>query len=166
MRHLQAAVPAFKVLFVTLQVSACINPCQLYAKFAKHSVSAATREGALDYEALHKKLSTVKPYVDEKVLKQMIRFFAAQIPLADQQLLSQLYDSAKASPLTSTRMILRMDEGLVFNGAFAGGMPSRCEMDWLVSSTCLVFKWPRVGVCLNAPQLSTNRSLCEFCSRL
>ena len=83
--------------------------------------------GGLDYEALHRKLSLVKSYVDPKVLSQMIRFFAPQIPLADQQLLSQLYDTAQASPLTSTRASLRVDEGLVFNGAFAGGTPSRYE---------------------------------------
>ena len=81
---------------------------------------------------------------------------------ADQQLLCQLYDAAKARPLTSTRLTLRIDEGLGFNGTFAGGMPSRCKVDWLLSSTCLVFKWPRIDVCLNVPQLSMNRSLCKF----
>jgi len=38
-------------------------------------------------------LSTTKGHVDQKVLSQMIRFFAAAIPLANQQLLSELYDS-------------------------------------------------------------------------
>ena len=116
---------------------------------------------------MYRKLSEVKQSVDKKMLHQMICFFAAQIPFADQQLLCQLYDSAKASPLTSTRSTLRMDEDLGFNGTFAGGMPSRCKVDWLLSSTCLVFKWPRIDVCLNVAQLSMSRSLCkEFCSRL
>ena len=53
-------------------------------------MSAATGPGGLDYETLHRKLSLVRSYVDPKVLNQMIRFFAPQIPLADQQLLSQL----------------------------------------------------------------------------
>ena len=44
--------------------------------------------GGLDYEALHRKLSLLRSCVDPKVLDQMIRFFAPQIPLADQQLLS------------------------------------------------------------------------------
>lgn len=89
---------------------------------------AAMGPGGLDYETLHRKLSLVRSYVDPKVLNQMIRFFAPQIPLADQQLLSQLYDTAKASPLTSTRASLRVNEGLVFNGAFAGGTPSRAVL--------------------------------------
>ena len=90
------------------------------------SVSAASGPEQLTYDALYSKLSTTKGYVDKKVLSQMIRFFAAAIPLANQQLLSELYDSAKASPLSSTKTSLREDEGLVFNGAFAGGTPSRC----------------------------------------
>ncbi|DBA97249.1 TPA: hypothetical protein ACH3X1_014997 [Trebouxia sp. C0004] len=47
----------------------------------------AMGRGGLDYETLHRNLSLVRSYVDPKVLNQMIRFFAPQIPLADQQLL-------------------------------------------------------------------------------
>jgi len=90
------------------------------------SVFAASGSGQLTYDALYSKLSTTKGHVDQKVLSQMIRFFAAAIPLANQQLLSELYDSAKASPLSSTKASLREDEGLVFNGAFVGGTPCRC----------------------------------------
>lgn len=89
------------------------------------SVSAASGPGQLSYNELYSKLSLTKGHVDEKVLSQMIRFFVAAIPLASQQLLSELYDSAKASPLSSTKAILREDEGLVFNGACVGGTPSR-----------------------------------------
>ena len=58
----------------------------------------------------------------------MIRFYAAAIPCASQQLLSVLSDLAKASPLSSTkaRLSLREKEGLVFNGALVAGTPSRC----------------------------------------
>ena len=90
------------------------------------SVSAASGPQLLIYDELYKKLSTTKEHVDKRVLSQMIRFFAAAIPLADQQLLSELYDSAKARPLSSTKASLREDEGLDFNGVFAGGTPSRC----------------------------------------
>ena len=107
----------------------------------KYSVSAAMGPGGLDYETLHRKLSLVRSYVDPKVLNQMIRFFAPQIPLADQQLLSQLYDTAKASPLTTTRLSLRSDQGLVFNGAFAGGTPSRYEEFGQSSSMYLMCRW-------------------------
>ena len=90
------------------------------------SLSAASHSEQLTYDALYSKLGTTKGHVDQKVLSQMIRFFAAAIPLANQQLLSELYDSAKASPLSSTKASLRQDAGLFINGAFAGGMPSRC----------------------------------------
>ena len=62
------------------------------------------------------------------MLSQMIRFYAAAIPLASQQLLSKLSDLAKASPMSSTkaRLSLREEEGLVFNGALVAGTPSRC----------------------------------------
>ena len=90
------------------------------------SVSAASDPGQLTYDALYSKLCATKWHVDKKVVDQMIRFFAAAIPLASQQLLSELYDSAKASPLSSTKDILRKDEGLVFHGALVGGTPSRC----------------------------------------
>ena len=90
------------------------------------SVSAASVSDQLTYDALYSKLSTTKGYVDPKVISQMIQFFAAAIPLANQQLLSELYDSAKASPLSSTKASLRENEGLVCNRAFVGGTPSRC----------------------------------------
>ena len=89
------------------------------------SVSAATNAGQLTYDDLYNKLSRTKEYVDRKVLSHMILFFAAAIPLANPQLLSELYDLARASPLSSTKAILREDEGLVFDGAFMGGTPSR-----------------------------------------
>ena len=58
----------------------------------------------------------------------MIRFYAAAIPLASQQLLSKLSDLAKASPLSSTkaRLSLGEEEGLVFHGALVAGTPSKC----------------------------------------
>ena len=90
------------------------------------SVSAASGLGQLTYDSLYSKLSTTKGHVDKKVSAQMIQLFAAAIPLANQQLLSELYDSAKASPLSSMKASLREEEGLVFNGAFVGGTPSRC----------------------------------------
>lgn len=56
----------------------------------------------------------------------MAHFFAAAIPLASQQLLSELYDLAKASPFSNTKDMLRKDAGLLFNGVFVAGTPSRC----------------------------------------
>jgi hypothetical protein len=90
------------------------------------TVSAASDPGQLTHDALYSKLCTTKGHVDKKVVDQMVRFFAAAIPLASQQLLSELYDLAKASPLSNTKDILRKDEGLLFNGAFVAGTPSRC----------------------------------------
>ncbi|DBA94960.1 TPA: hypothetical protein ACH3X1_002486 [Trebouxia sp. C0004] len=123
---------------------------------------SAMGPGGLDYETLHRRLSLLRSYVDLKVLNQMIRFFAPQIPLADQQLLSQLYDTAKASPLTSTRASLRVDEGLVFNGEFAGGTPGmkRCGRS---SSMYLVCRWPCCVPDPNAPQLSMTFVLAYLC---
>lgn len=90
------------------------------------SVYAASGPGRLTYDELHSKLSQTKGHVDSKVLSYMIRFYAAEILLADQDILSDLYDSAKASPLSSTKASLREDLGLIFNGASVAGTPSRC----------------------------------------
>ncbi|KAL0023265.1 hypothetical protein WJX77_001050 [Trebouxia sp. C0004] len=84
--------------------------------------------GRLTYDELYSKLSQTKGHVDSKVLSHMIRFFAAEILLANQDILSDLYDSAKASPLSSTKASLREDEGLIFNGAFVAGTPSRAVL--------------------------------------
>ena len=54
------------------------------------SVSAAISPGQLSYNELYSKSSTTKGHVDEKVLSQMIHFFAPAMPLASQQLLSDL----------------------------------------------------------------------------
>ena len=132
----------------------CAFPHSL-SKVCKGFMSAAMGPGGLDYETLHRKLSLVRSYVDPKVLNQMIRFFAPQIPLADQQLLSQLYDTAKASPLTSTRASLRVNEGLVFNGAFAGGTPSRYGQSFSMYMVC---RWPCCVHGPNAPQSSMTFS--------
>ena len=101
-------------------------------------VSAASDVGQLSYDTLYSKLSATKGHVDEKVLSHMIRCFAAQIPLANQQLLSELYDSAKAYPMSSTKASLREDEGLVF--ACVGGTPSRCATIYSVP-THLISTW-------------------------
>jgi len=90
------------------------------------AATGLTRPGPQDSGSLRQKLASVKTYVDEKVVLQMIQFFAAQIPYADEQHLGRLYDAAKASPLTSTKAILKTNADIVFNGAFSGGMPSRC----------------------------------------
>ena len=118
----------------------------------------------------------MKQYVDEKVLNEMINLFAPQIPFAAPQLLSQLYDTAKASPQTSTKATLRMTEGLALIGTLAGALPSRCEMDcihlsgvqlqkhWCVHECTPVVIEPEslpIGVCLNVPQLSLNWSHCK-----
>ncbi|KAL0035576.1 hypothetical protein WJX77_012718 [Trebouxia sp. C0004] len=89
---------------------------------------AASGPGRLTYDELYSKLSQTKGHVDSKVLSHMIRFFAAEILLANQDILSDLYDSAKASPLSSTKASLREDEGLIFNGAFVAGTPSRAVL--------------------------------------
>ena len=116
-------------------------------------MSAARGPQGLDSETLHRQLSLLRSYVDPKVVNQMIRFFAPQILLADDQLLSQLYDTAKASPLTSTRASLRADEGLVFNGAFAGGTPSRYEEVWPIllhiPDVQVAVAWPKCARVVN-----------------
>lgn len=94
----------------------------------KHPVFAAT---GLDYEALSNKMRRLVEHVESKVLRQMINYFAPQIPLADAQLLRQYYDTAKASPLTSTKANLKTEAKLVFNGAVAGGSPSRCVNSYM-----------------------------------
>ena len=96
------------------------------------SVSAASDPGQLMHDALYSKLCTMKGHVDKKVVDQMVRFFAAATPLASQQLLSELYDLAKASPLSNTKDILRKDEGLLFNGAFVAGTHCRCATRYSV----------------------------------
>lgn len=91
-------------------------------------VSAASAPEQLTHEALSSKLRTLKGHVDNKVVDQMVQLFAAAIPLAGQELLSEYYDLAKASPLTHTKDVLRREQGLVFNGAFVAGAPSRCVL--------------------------------------
>ncbi len=98
---------------------------------------AASGPGRLTYDELYSKLSQTKGHVDSKVLSHMIRFFAAEILLANQDILSDLYDAAKASPLSSTKASLREDEGLIFNGAFVAGTPSRCATLYLVLTPVL-----------------------------
>ena len=95
------------------------------------------RSRRLTYDELYSKLSQTKGHVDSKVLSHMIRFFAAEILLANQDILSDLYDSAKACPLSSTKASLREDEGLIFNGAFVTGTPSRCARLYLVLTPML-----------------------------
>jgi len=89
---------------------------------------SALSPGPLTYDELYSKLSQTKGHVDSKVLSHMIHFFAAEILLANQDILSDLYDRAKASPLSSTKASLREDEGLIFNGAFVAGTPSRAVL--------------------------------------
>lgn len=48
-------------------------------------------------------------------MNQMILLFAAQIPLASDTLLCELYDKANISPLASTQAALKTDAGIVFN---------------------------------------------------
>lgn len=91
-------------------------------------MSAATMSG---YDALYNKLSIAKGHVDKKVLNQMITSYAAATPLASQELLSEFYDLAKASPMSSTKASLNENEGLVFkvwsdSGGVMAGTSSRC----------------------------------------
>ena len=90
------------------------------------------------------------------MLSHMIHFFAAQIPLANQDILSQLYDSAKASPLSSTKASLREHEGLVFNGAFAAGTPSTYATLYLVLTPMLHIHM----ACVRIASTSAVRMLC------
>ena len=73
------------------------------------SMYAASGPGRLTYDELYSKLSQTKGHVDSKVLSHIIGFFVADILLANQDILSDLYDSAKASPLSSTKASLRED---------------------------------------------------------
>ena len=56
----------------------------LTASAVSVSVSAASSLGPCTYDALYSNLSTTEGHVDTKVLAQMIRFFAATTPLANQ----------------------------------------------------------------------------------
>lgn len=97
-------------------------------------MSAAIMSG---YDALYNKLSITQGHVDKKVLNQMIASYAAAIPLANQELLSEFclfYDLAKASPVSSTKASLRENKGLVFevwsdSGGVMAGTSSRCAKE-------------------------------------
>lgn len=97
----------------------------------------------LTHQSLYSKLSLTEGHVDDKVLDQMIQLYGAAIPLASGQLLSKLYNLAKASPLSSTQANLREDEGLVFKGANLGGTSSRCVVTCaaFMTRTCLTPIW-------------------------
>ncbi|DBB05369.1 TPA: hypothetical protein ACH3X3_010586 [Trebouxia sp. C0006] len=111
-----------KVLQITTAGSEA-NPLHI-----RGALLAASAPEQLTHEALSSKLRTLKGHVDNKVVDQMVQLFAAAIPLAGQELLSEYYDLAKASPLTHTKDVLRREQGLVFNGAFVAGAPSRAVL--------------------------------------
>lgn len=128
-------------------------------------MSAASDSGQLTFDALYSKLNTTKGHVDIKVLSQMIRFFAPAIPLANQQLLSELNDSERFSPLSSTKASLREDEGLVFNGAVVGGTPSRRATVYSVLAHMLAI---HMGLrsCARFVSASTLHAVATFCACL
>lgn len=59
--------------------------------------------------------------VCDKVVQYMVRFFAPQIRFADDERLCQLYAMAKASPMTSTKAVLKVTANIVFDVAFGSG---------------------------------------------
>ncbi|KAL6763287.1 hypothetical protein V8C86DRAFT_1783980 [Haematococcus lacustris] len=63
--------------------------------------------------------------VDARVVQDLIRFCAPQLPYADDQLLLQLYQYVAATPHTSTKVRFQRSDGLVFNGPYSSGMPAR-----------------------------------------
>jgi len=130
-------------------------------------VYAASGPGRLTYDELYSKLSQTKGHVDSKVLSHMIRFFAAEILLANQDILSDLYDAAKASPLSSTKASLREDEGLIFNGAFVAGTPSRCATLYLVLTPILHIHMAYVHIASTLhPHCAHQLCACFVCARL
>ncbi|KAJ9510986.1 hypothetical protein QJQ45_027885 [Haematococcus lacustris] len=66
--------------------------------------------------------------VDARVVQDLIRFCAPQLPYADDQLLLQLYQSVAAIPHTSTKVRFQSSDGLVFNGPYSSGMPARAML--------------------------------------
>ena len=61
----------------------------------------------LNHEALSQKLRELGKHVEQKVLSNMIEYYAPQILLANDELLCRYYDAARASPLTNTRANLK-----------------------------------------------------------
>ena len=128
---------------------------------------AASGPGRLTYDELYSKLSQTKGHVDSKVLSHMIRFFAAEIHLANQDILSDLYDATKASPLSSTKASLREDEGLILNGAFVAGTPSRCATLYSVLTPILHIHMACVHSASTLhPHCAHQLCTCFVCARL
>ena len=69
--------------------------------------------------------SSVLEQVDVRVVRDMVLYFANQLPFADDELLARLYGLAATSPHSSTKAVLKTQHDVVFNGPFGGGMPAR-----------------------------------------
>lgn len=84
--------------------------------------------GPTDLESLLRRLRR-HLRVSDRVVRYMIQFFAPQIRYADDERLCQLYAMAKASPMTSTKAVLKATANIVFDIAsgsgFSAGFSSR-----------------------------------------
>ena len=85
----------------------------------------------LNHETLCQNLREPGKHVEQKVLFNMIVYYAPQMLLANEELLCRYYDAARASLQANTRANLKAEADLVCNGAVAGGPPSRCVNTWL-----------------------------------
>ena len=89
--------------------------------------------------------------VDDRVVSDIIRFFAPQLPYADDSHLRKLYDLVKAAaPQRSTKAVLRQTHNIVFNGPYGNALPARCGvLSCLGMQRKLPCKRPRCrGPCL------------------
>ncbi|KAL6756514.1 hypothetical protein V8C86DRAFT_1829505 [Haematococcus lacustris] len=66
--------------------------------------------------------------VDPRVVQDLIRFCAPQLPFADDTLLLQLYQSVAATPHSSTKAFFQRKDGLVFNAPYSSGMLARAVL--------------------------------------
>ncbi|KAJ9534451.1 hypothetical protein QJQ45_016148 [Haematococcus lacustris] len=71
---------------------------------------------------LQARLGRLMTRVDPRVVQDLIRFCAPQLPFADDTLLLQLYQSVAATPHSSTKAFFQRKDGLVFNGPYSSGM--------------------------------------------
>ena len=68
------------------------------------------------------RLSSLLPErrADVRVVRDMVLYFANQLPFADDALLARLYGLAAISPHSSTKAALKTQYGVVMSGPFVG----------------------------------------------
>lgn len=87
---------------------------------AFHHCKTFVLAGPTDLESLLRRLRRHLRVCD-KVVRYMVVLFAPQIRFADDERLCQLYAMAKASPMTSTKAVMKATANIVFDVAFGSG---------------------------------------------